>query len=348
MKSVSPNQTLDRMTRSAVSRMFQFGRPWRALRHRSALRWATNMGAVFLRRSTGIVLLILCLLSAGCVHHSTMASRDASFSPYVDTKVGQVSLREFLLARAAVLLKAEQLSVTHSNTNSRTFSIAGTNSWRGTAAAIDRRGYFLTAAHCVEKDPFCLAFLNEGKMQVQRARLVWRGDAAKKQPDLAILQVSLPLQQVFEWATEFTNGNSILAVGLSLDKPRVLKTQCMAGKILNLSEGPQARPPHYTVVSHDAPLRHGDSGGPLMSTDGHLLGINVGAELGFRWRRLSVEPLYADAHRPDLEWLRQIIEQDVTLQSGTTANQPNKSDAANPAIASRLKSGHHWRGVADP
>ena len=33
------NQTLDRMTRSAVSRMLQFERPWRAPRHRSAFRY---------------------------------------------------------------------------------------------------------------------------------------------------------------------------------------------------------------------------------------------------------------------------------------------------------------------
>ena len=30
------NQALDRMTRSAVSRVFQRGRPWRSPRHRSA------------------------------------------------------------------------------------------------------------------------------------------------------------------------------------------------------------------------------------------------------------------------------------------------------------------------
>ena len=34
------NQSLDRMTRSAVSRVFQCGRPWRAPRHRSAWRSA--------------------------------------------------------------------------------------------------------------------------------------------------------------------------------------------------------------------------------------------------------------------------------------------------------------------
>jgi hypothetical protein len=28
--------------------------------------------------------------------------------------------------------------------------------------------------------------------------------------------------------------------------------------------------------------------------------------------------------------------------------QANKPDAMNPAIASRLQSGHHWRGVTDP
>jgi len=32
------NKMLDRMTRSAVSRSFEFGRCWRAPRHRSALR----------------------------------------------------------------------------------------------------------------------------------------------------------------------------------------------------------------------------------------------------------------------------------------------------------------------
>ena len=40
--SRQPNKALDRMTRSAVSRMFQCGRPWRAPRHRSALRSALS------------------------------------------------------------------------------------------------------------------------------------------------------------------------------------------------------------------------------------------------------------------------------------------------------------------
>jgi hypothetical protein len=50
----APNQALDRMTRSAVSCMFQFGRPRRAPRHRSACRW------VFMRALP--LLLLVCLL----------------------------------------------------------------------------------------------------------------------------------------------------------------------------------------------------------------------------------------------------------------------------------------------
>ena len=40
------NKTLDRMTRSAVSRTFQSERPWRAPRHRSALRSAVSAGSL--------------------------------------------------------------------------------------------------------------------------------------------------------------------------------------------------------------------------------------------------------------------------------------------------------------
>src|SRR5437016_8438477 len=41
------NQALDRMTRSAASRVFQCDPPWRAPRHRSALRSAYSSIAAF-------------------------------------------------------------------------------------------------------------------------------------------------------------------------------------------------------------------------------------------------------------------------------------------------------------
>jgi len=263
----------------------------------------------------GIFLLIFCFFSAGCVHYSTPAGRDASFSPYAGTKVGQVSLREFLLARSAALFEGDQLSVTSSGTNSRILWIKGTVSGIGAAAAIDRRGYFLTAAHCVKNGPISLVFHDKGQMVAQPARVVWCGDVSKKEPDLAILQVSLPLQFVFDWMPAVTNGASIVAVGVGpVPHQPIMQTQCMAGNILRLAQGSEAVLPHYICITHDAPLHHGDSGGPLVSTDGHLVGINCSVDVELQWKHFSIEPVSGDAQRPDLEWLSQLIRQDVTLQ----------------------------------
>ena len=191
----------------------------------------------------------------------------------------------------------------------------------GTAAAIDHRGYFLTAAHCVEKGPFLLLFFDKGQLQAQPARVVWRGDYAKKQPDLALLQVSFPLQDVFEWASAFTNGERIVAVGVNLGPDRLIKSQCVAGKVLRLDTGSETIFPHSTRVSYDAPLHPGDSGGPLVSTDGHLVVINYNEVIGRLWRLFAVGTVSSDAERPDLEWLRHLIQQDAAVQSGGKTNQ---------------------------
>ena len=219
-----------------------------------------------------------------------------------------------MIARSAALLMAEGLNATLLSTNS--VRVNATNAWHGTAAAIDRRGYFLTAAHCVEKGHFWLAFLQGGKLEVNEARIVWRGEIKEKQPDLALLSVSIPIEQAFEWATDFTNGAPVMDVGFNLDrKSHVLKIQCMAGQILKITDEPTSIPSDYTVVYHDSPLRRGDSGGPLVMSDGRLLGINVRETLDFRWNHFSFRPAHGEAHQPNLAWLRNIIEADAASQS---------------------------------
>jgi hypothetical protein len=275
-------------------------------------------------KPTGLLLIIFCLFCAGCVHYSTPAERDASYSSYKDFKVGQESLRKYLIARSAALFMAGEIDTTRVSTNF--MWISNSIGWYGTAAAIDQRGYFLTAAHCVKRGQFWLAFLRDGKLQMERARVVWRGDVKKREPDLAILCVSRPISQTFEWAAEFTNESPVIDVGLSLDNhSRVLKTQCMAGKIVKVSEALSADSSDYEVVSHNSPLRHGDSGGPLVLSDGRLLGINVSETLDFQWGHLSFEPEHGEAHRPNLVWLRKVIDADAALQS---MSWPNKSPTA--------------------
>jgi hypothetical protein len=94
----------------------------------------------------------------------------------------------------------------------------------------------LTAAHCVRKGQVWLAFSRDGKSQLERARVVWRGDETKREPDLAILCVPHSIGPTFQWAEEFTNGSPVVDVGLRIDdNPHHLKPQVMAGRVLNLS-----------------------------------------------------------------------------------------------------------------
>jgi len=263
---------------------------------------------------TELLLVVLCLSSAGCVHHNTAAQRNASFSPYRDAKVGEESLWEYLSDRSAALITAERLDTNSPRTNSFTFRNSSTNAWRGAATPIDKRGYFLTAAHCVEKGQFWLVFPQGDKMQVERARIVWRGDKKDGEVDLAVLCVSRPISPAFQWAAEFTNGSPVVDLGWSLDDhSRQVKPQWMAGRILKVAEALSKDSLDYTVISHSSPMRPGDSGGPLVLSDGRLLGINVNVRLNLQWSHLSFEFEHTEAHRPDLAWLRKVIDADAAL-----------------------------------
>jgi len=294
---------------------------------------------------TGLLLVILCLSCAGCVHYSTPAERNASFSAYKDVKVAEESLRAYLITRSGILLEAENLNTTSRGTYSVRFPTKNALSY-GTAAAIDKRGYFLTAAHCVEKGQVWLAFLRDGKLRVDHARIVWRGDFKKRDPDLAILCVSHPIDQTFQWAAGFTNGSPVVGVGLRVeDHPRNLQPQCMAGRVLKVSGALGKDSLYYSVVSHSSPLRHGDSGGPLTLTDGRLLGINVIASPGFQWNHLSFAIEYGEAHRPDLVWLRKVIETDAASPSRSWPNHPlrepgHRALVAIPRLVGRVAEGH--------
>lgn len=262
-----------------------------------------------------LLLVLLCLGGTGCIHHNTPAKRAASFSPYLESKAGTNDLWEYLTARSGMLLGGERLKRISSGTNSLSFTNAVSY---GTAAAIDQRGYFLTAAHCVEKGQRWLVFLRDGQAHAERARVVWRGNEKKGDPDLAILCVAQPIGLIFQWATEWTNGSPVVGVGLNITgPPRNLHAEplCLAGKILKAEDAVSKTSLDYTVVFHSSPLRPGDSGGPLLLPDGRLLGINVSAKADFKWSQLAYEFEHSHAHRPDLGWLRKVIDADAASHS---------------------------------
>lgn len=184
----------------------------------------------------------------------------------------------------------------------------------GFAAAIDPRGYFLTAAHVVRREPIYVVWPDGKPGQLQprllRARVVFRGQPAGQGTDLAILRVDSPLAAVFAWAPTYAEGEPVVAVGSAggAAGQNATAAALLGGHLVGSLADPEASPPRVTLF-HTAPIRPGSSGGPLLTTDGQLLGINV--EFGVASTAAALgPPSGAAAHRPDLAWLRQVIAAD--------------------------------------
>jgi S1-C subfamily serine protease len=250
---------------------------------------------------------------------------------------GQPAL-EFMRARSAVVL-ADPASGTQPG------RIAFTS--LGTAAAIDRRGYFVTAAHVLSTASPALVL--DAPARVVRARVVWRGDPGRKQPDLALVHVPLALDGAFEWAPDVVPGAGVVGAGPTRTtapaadrQPLTLALSIFAGTIHNASfEGRDRR---WQIVSASAPSVPGDSGGPLVNLAGRLVGVITGARWTFgfarSWTLLQPRTTGTLAVRPDLEWLRPIIDADAM----GAANGP---PASPPGFASSGRSSHTSRYI-DP
>jgi len=258
---------------------------------------------------TGIVLVLLCFFSGGCARDQLAQNRDDSFLPYEQTRVGPTVLRGFLDACCSPLYRADGMIVTPSGGDFGTVSIRGNVFHLGVATAIDRRGYFLTASHCLAKGPFKVIVSYEGQIGGATARVVWRGDVSKGQPDLALLDAAIPLEHVFDWSPDFTNGESIVVLGLDVLAPHKVQKQCLGGKIVGVANGSETAMPQYQTIALDAPLLREDNGGPVADLSGRLIAINISSA-----KRIPAGSS-GTAQRPDLAWLKHLIDEDAARPS---------------------------------
>lgn len=248
--------------------------------------FAVNVGSI------ALWLAVASALCGGCAHRVTTDERRDSFASYVDRRIGDETVAGYVLRRTALLVN----------------TVGGV----GCATAIDRRGYLLTAAHCVGEEPVRLiVFRGRPHTAVETARVVWKGNLSKGGPDLAVLHLPRGLGWTFSWAETVRAGEPIVVCGPDYE-PGVARSyvlDAIAGKVTV----PPGRPDSGAEGGrflHDAPVHPGDSGGPVVTLDGRLAGINFATA-----RRVLLPALGwrvgTYAHRPDLDWLEQIIEADV-------------------------------------
>jgi S1-C subfamily serine protease len=223
-------------------------------------------------------------LATGCQPPQRTASeRTASFAPYADRKIEGSPIRDFLEARYGYLIMAGEVTINRGQPGAEddVYQVfrgkAGTGT--GSAVAIDRRGYFLTAAHNLGLTdlPIFLLQYSAGAMQLNRARIVWQGDYLKGGPDLGILKIERELTAVAKWAPEAKIGESIFGVG-PVGGPLPRKAEPLtrergyyAGQVITREPMPGKAP--WLRIEHSAPTRSGDSGGPLFNLQGELIGV---------------------------------------------------------------------------
>ena len=177
----------------------------------------------------------------------------------------------------------------------------------GSAVAVSADGYYLTAAHCVERGPLKLIGYND-RMLVwgTDARVVWKGE--DDAPDLALIHIPADSLAYFPMAetSGARRGVRVLSGGLG-----GLKQNVSGGEILSVR--PRERDGvRWVEIGHTTPLVKGDSGGPIIDEGGRLMGIS---STGGAWTLRVFGKPWIDARRAtsvwvDPAWLRSLIEED--------------------------------------
>lgn len=138
----------------------------------------------------------------------------------------------------------------------------------GSAAAITRDGYYLTAAHVLNEhsaEHLWLIPRHVSNRRYSKARVVWISEKA----DIAIVKAKY--RTAFyqfgnpKWYKNFT----VIVAGLFGGNS--------SGSILEVNKYSSKRPDILKVV-HTSPITKGDSGGALLSKKGELIGINYKLE----------------------------------------------------------------------
>jgi len=270
-----------------------------------------------LSRAVRILGVVLVLTLGGCVHLASRQQKEASFAPFAAGSIGGTNLREFLEQRTGVIVAGAEPIGVETRGDEVGVTLRPPTRGRGgidigSATAISADGYYLTARHCVRLAPLYLLLPGADRPKIVAARLVWKGPDNDSAADVAILKADTVPAAIFEWAPEpmFRPGASVVTAGCNGVAGGHVTHVAATTPVAATDE------PVYVAVLHDAPLAEGDSGGPLTTTSGQLIGIEILA------RGILVGPLEGVALRPDPQWIRWRLEADRLAHSTTRPVRP--------------------------
>jgi serine protease Do len=151
----------------------------------------------------------------------------------------------------------------------------------GSGVIVDPSGYIMTNNHVVagaERITVVLSpAINEmslGRTSFRQPRLTYPGKliGTSRQADLALIKIDATDLPTLPLSDQFTVhlGQTVLAIGA----PEGLDHTVTKGIVSAVGRQPDPDQP-MVYIQTDAPINHGNSGGPLVDRDGNLIGINT-------------------------------------------------------------------------
>jgi 2-alkenal reductase len=139
----------------------------------------------------------------------------------------------------------------------------------GSGVIISQDGYILTNAHVVQGAQGLTVAFNNGQILAQ-ARLI----GADTEGDIAIIKVDdkVPAVASFGDSSKLEVGETVVAIGAALGDFRNSVTKGVVSGTNRTIPG-DTSPTVY--IQTDAPINHGNSGGPLLNLRGEIIGINT-------------------------------------------------------------------------
>lgn len=140
----------------------------------------------------------------------------------------------------------------------------------GSGVIIDKDGDIVTNNHVIQGSNSLQVIFSDGRKV--NAKLVGRDSIS----DLAVLKVNTDVPAVAEFgdSTKLEPGEQVVTIGSALGNFRNTVTHGIVSgldRTLSDSSGPGLS----GLIQTDAPINHGNSGGPLLNLQGEVIGINT-------------------------------------------------------------------------
>ncbi len=161
---------------------------------------------------------------------------------------------------------------TRSYTRDPFFMIAEPQEGAGSGSILDKEGHILTNYHVIEGAKFINVTLFDGSPYV--AEVV----GADPENDTAVLRIDAPAEELFPVKFGESSGLRVGQKVMAIGNPFGLERTLSVGIVSALNRTLPGRVRGYImkeIIQIDAALNKGNSGGPLLSSQGLLIGMNT-------------------------------------------------------------------------